>query len=79
MPFAPGFGPNLGIVPDMGASWSIPARVGRARALGITLLGERITAAQALEWGLIWSTAADGELDAEVARTIAWGCPTWPS
>ncbi|MDA1073803.1 MAG: enoyl-CoA hydratase-related protein [Proteobacteria bacterium] len=62
------FGPRLGIVPDMGATWSIPMRVGRARALGITLLGERITAAQALAWGLIWSAVEHEDLDAEVSR-----------
>lgn len=66
--FVATFGPKLGIVPDMGATWSIPLRVGRARALGITLLGERISAEQACEWGLIWSAVPDAQLDAEVAR-----------
>ena len=66
--FVATFGPRLGIVPDMGATWNIPLRVGRARALGITLLGERISARQAQEWGLIWSTVADTALDAETAR-----------
>jgi 2-(1,2-epoxy-1,2-dihydrophenyl)acetyl-CoA isomerase len=69
--FVATFGPNLGIVPDLGTTWSIPLRVGRARALGITLLGDRISAAQAQEWGLIWSAVADDELDAEVARIAA--------
>ena len=69
--FVATFGPNLGIVPDMGATWNIPLRVGRARALGITLLGERITAAEAAEWGLIWSTVPDAELDDEVERIAA--------
>ena len=69
--FVATFGPNLGIVPDMGATWSIPLCVGRARALGITLLGDRISAAQAQEWGLIWSTVADDQLDDEVARVAS--------
>ncbi|HJN52828.1 MAG: enoyl-CoA hydratase-related protein [Pseudomonadales bacterium] len=69
--FVATFSPRLGVVPDMGATWSIPLRVGRARALGITLLGDRISAAQALEWGLIWSAVADDELDDEVARIAA--------
>ena len=55
----------------MGATWSIPLRVGRARALGITLLGDRISAAQALEWGMIWSAVADDQLDNEVAKIAA--------
>jgi len=66
--FVATFGPRLGIVPDMGATWSIPQKVGRARALGITLLGERIRAQQAQDWGLIWSAVPDADLDAEVAR-----------
>ncbi len=69
--FVATFGPNLGIVPDMGATWSIPLNVGRARALGITLLGDRISAQEAQEWGLIWRCVADSELDAEVARIAA--------
>ena len=66
--FVATFGPKLGIVPDMGATWNIPLRAGRARALGITLLGERIPAPQAEAWGLIWAAVPDAELDTEVAR-----------
>ena len=66
--FVATFGPRLGIVPDMGATWSIPVRVGRARALGITLLGERLPAAEAEAWGLIWKAVPDEALDDEVAR-----------
>lgn len=69
--FVATFSPKLGIVPDLGSTWSIPRRVGRARALGITLLGERISAAEAQEWGLIWSSVADGQLDDEVMRIAA--------
>lgn len=68
--FVATFGPNLGIVPDMGATWSIPLKVGRARALGITLLGDRISADRAVEWGLIWSAVDDAELDTEVAKAV---------
>ena len=66
--FVATFGPRLGIVPDLGATWNIPLRVGRARALGITLLGERISAAQAVEWGLIWQCVDDDALDTEIDR-----------
>lgn len=66
--FVATFGPRLGIVPDMGATWNIPRKVGRARALGITLLGERVSARQAQEWGLIWLAVEDDALDDEVAR-----------
>jgi len=65
--FVATFGPRLGIVPDMGATWNIPLRAGRARALGITLLGDRITADEALDWGLIWAVADDNALDQTVS------------
>jgi 2-(1,2-epoxy-1,2-dihydrophenyl)acetyl-CoA isomerase len=69
--FVATFGPNLGIVPDMGVTWSVPLRVGRSRALGISLLGERISADQAVDWGLIWSAVEDDQLDAEIDRIAA--------
>ena len=69
--FVATFGPNLGIVPDMGATWSIPLRVGRARALGITLLGDRVSAEQALQWDMIWDAVEDSALDARVAEIAA--------
>jgi 2-(1,2-epoxy-1,2-dihydrophenyl)acetyl-CoA isomerase len=65
------FGPRLGIVPDLGATWHLPRRVGRTRALGLTLLGDRLSAEQALDWGLIWSVVDDDRLDAEVASVAA--------
>ncbi|MBO9687580.1 MAG: enoyl-CoA hydratase/isomerase family protein [Mitsuaria chitosanitabida] len=55
MPFLP----KLGIVPDMGSSWFLERRIGRARAMGMALLGDRIGAAQAAAWGLIWSAEAE--------------------
>jgi 2-(1,2-epoxy-1,2-dihydrophenyl)acetyl-CoA isomerase len=56
----------LGLVPDSGGSWHLPRLVGQARALGLALTGEPITAEQAADWGLIWK-AVDGEwLDSEI-------------
>ena len=69
--FVATFSPRLGIVPDMGVTWNLPRRVGRARALGIALLGERISAAQAAAWGLIWRAVADDHLDIEIERIAA--------
>jgi 2-(1,2-epoxy-1,2-dihydrophenyl)acetyl-CoA isomerase len=68
--FVATFGPRLGIVPDLGATWSLPRIVGRARALGIAMLGERIEAEQAEEWGLIWKAVDDDQLDIEVAQAV---------
>src|SRR5260221_426801 len=46
------FTPRLGLVPDMGVTWHLPRLVGRARALAASLLGERISAETAADWGL---------------------------
>lgn len=62
------FGPRLGIVPDVGATWTLPNKVGIARAKAIAMLGERIPAERAAAWGLIYAAVPDDELDAEVAR-----------
>ena len=53
------FGPQLGIIPDVGSSWFVPRLIGRARANGMGLLGEDIMAKKAKEWGLIWDYFPD--------------------
>jgi 2-(1,2-epoxy-1,2-dihydrophenyl)acetyl-CoA isomerase len=55
---------NIGLVPDGGASWMLPRLIGRPRALRMMLLGERVPAATALDWGMIHAVVADAELDA---------------
>ncbi len=64
------FLPKLGICPDMGSSWRLTRILGEPRALGMALLGERLGAAQAVEWGLIWACVDDERLD-EHALQIA--------
>jgi len=61
---------NIGLVPDGGSSLFLPARVGFARAAEMALLGERVTAARAMEWGLCNSVYADGDFQAEVDTLI---------
>lgn len=63
--FVQGFS-KLGLVPDSGGTWTLPRLVGTARALGLTLLNEKLTAEQAAQWGLIWRCVDD----AEFAQTI---------
>jgi 2-(1,2-epoxy-1,2-dihydrophenyl)acetyl-CoA isomerase len=53
---------NIGLVPDGGSSLLVPSRVGFARAAQLAMLGERLGAATALEWGLINQVWPDGEL-----------------
>ena len=57
---------NIGLVPDGGSSLFVPARVGMPRAMEMAMLGERIAAPQALEWGLINRVFADDAFEAEV-------------
>ena len=57
---------NIGLVPDGGSSLFVPERVGFTRATEMAMLGERVSARQALEWGLINRVAADDEFEAEV-------------
>jgi Enoyl-CoA hydratase/carnithine racemase len=54
---------NVGLVPDGGSTAFLPARVGYARAAEMAMLGERVPAQQALDWGLINQVVPDGELE----------------
>ena len=63
------FLPRLGLVPDLGCTWFIPRLVGPARALGIALLDERVSADKAAQWGLIWSCVEDDLLLLEAQKT----------
>jgi 2-(1,2-epoxy-1,2-dihydrophenyl)acetyl-CoA isomerase len=58
----------LGLVPDSGGTWILPRLVGHARALGLALTGEPITAEKAENWGLIWRAVEDGELMGEAGK-----------
>jgi 2-(1,2-epoxy-1,2-dihydrophenyl)acetyl-CoA isomerase len=61
---------NIGLAPDGGSSLFIPARVGFARAAEMALLGERVPARQALEWGLVNRVVPDDAFEAEVAALV---------
>ncbi len=54
---------NIGLVPDGGSTAFLPARIGYARAAEMAMLGERVPAEQALEWGLVNRVVPDGELE----------------
>jgi len=57
---------KLGLLPDSGGTWTLPRLVGNARALGLTLLGNKLAAEQAEAWGMIWQCVPDAELGATV-------------
>jgi 2-(1,2-epoxy-1,2-dihydrophenyl)acetyl-CoA isomerase len=67
---------NIGLVPDGGSSLLVPSRAGFARAAEMAMLGERVGARQALEWGLVNRVFADDAFEAEVdalAERLATG------
>jgi 2-(1,2-epoxy-1,2-dihydrophenyl)acetyl-CoA isomerase len=67
---------KIGLVPDSGGSWLLPRLVGRARAMGLALLGDKLQAEDAERWGLIWKAVDDDRLLAEagaLARGLAAG------
>lgn len=61
---------KVGLIPDTGGSWQLTRLLGPARARGLALTAEPITAAQAADWGLIWKALPDEALMDE-ARTMA--------
>jgi len=61
---------NIGLVPDSGGTWFLPRTVGTARALGLAMLGEKLPADRAEQWGLIWKCVDDAQLDAEVSALM---------
>lgn len=61
---------NIGLIPDSGGTWVLPRLVGQARALGLALTGEPLSADDAAAWGLIWKAVDDAEL-MEQARALA--------
>ena len=67
---------NIGLIPDAGATWLLPRLAGRARAIEMMMLGERVSAEQALDWGLISRVVEDEHLASEamlLATNLAQG------
>jgi 2-(1,2-epoxy-1,2-dihydrophenyl)acetyl-CoA isomerase len=67
---------RIGLVPDGGSTWILPRLIGKARSTELSLLGERLPADKALEWGLVNRVFADDELlekAREMARELADG------
>ena len=57
---------KLGLIPDTGGTWILPRVAGTPRALGLALLGDKLSAQQAADWGLIWKCVEDDDLGATV-------------
>lgn len=59
---------RLGLVPDSAGTWFLTRAVGHARAMGLTLLGDKLPAETAKEWGMIWDVVEDAELKTKVTE-----------
>ncbi|WP_428774202.1 2-(1,2-epoxy-1,2-dihydrophenyl)acetyl-CoA isomerase PaaG [Vibrio sp.] len=69
---------KIGLVPDSGGTWVLPRLIGSARAKALMLLGDKIPASQAQEWGMIWQCVDDDALYAE-AMSVAQQLATQPT
>jgi 2-(1,2-epoxy-1,2-dihydrophenyl)acetyl-CoA isomerase len=69
---------KIGLIPDCGGTWLLPRLVGRANALALALLGDKLAAEDAERLGLIWKCVDDGAFEAEV-RTLAMRLAAMPT
>ena len=69
---------KIGLLPDAGGTYFLPRLVGMARARGLALLGDKLSAEQAAQWGLIWKCVEDSEFPAAVEALLQQlvGAPT---
>lgn len=69
---------NIGLVPDSGGTWTLPRLAGQARAMGLALTGEPLTAERAEAWGMIWKCVDDDKLreETEALATKFASAPT---
>jgi 2-(1,2-epoxy-1,2-dihydrophenyl)acetyl-CoA isomerase len=59
---------RIGLIPDAGGTWILPRLIGQARARGLALLAEPISAEKAEDWGLIWKAVDDDALMVEAEK-----------
>lgn len=59
---------KIGLIPDSGGTWTLPRAVGMARAKGLALLGDKLSAEKAEQWGMIWQCVEDDALQDEAMK-----------
>lgn len=62
---------KLGLIPDAGGTWFLVKKLGLARAMGAAMLGDKVSAKDAKEWGMIWDVAPEGEDVVQAAIKLA--------
>jgi len=61
---------KIGLIPDSGGTYFLPRLVGAARAMGLALLGDKLTSEQAAQWGLIWQCVDDAEFPGVIEKLL---------
>ncbi len=62
---------KIGLIPDSGGTALLPQRIGMARALGLAITGNKLSAEQAQQWGLIWDVVDDADLPGAASELAA--------
>ncbi len=70
---------KIGLIPDAGGSWFLVKKLGLARAMGCAMLGDRLPAQDAKEWGMIWDVAPEGTDCVQSALQLAGRLATMPT
>jgi len=70
---------RIGLIPDAGGSWFLVKKLGLARAMGCAMLGDKVGAQDAKEWGMIWDVAPEGQDCVEAALKLAERLATMPT
>lgn len=70
---------KIGLIPDAGGSWFLVKKLGLARAMGCAMLGDKLSAQDAKEWGMIWDVAPEGADCVQPALQLAERLATMPT
>jgi len=70
---------RIGLIPDAGGTWFLVKKLGLARAMGAAMLGDKVSANDAREWGMIWDVAPEGEDCVEAALKLAQRLAAMPT
>ncbi|HYD77888.1 enoyl-CoA hydratase-related protein [Ramlibacter sp.] len=70
---------KIGLIPDAGGTWFLVKKLGLARAMGCAMLGDKLSAADAKAWGMIWDVAPDGQDCVDAAMALAQRLATLPT
>ncbi len=70
---------RIGLIPDAGGTWFLVKKLGMARAMGCAMLGDKLSAADAKQWGMIWDVAPEGQDCVEAALALAQRLASLPT